>query len=262
MARLSMSDIWDKTVAFLRREKGLVFPLGFATFGIALLLLGLAAPLAAAEQAKPGPWMIWMLPGFLLVTLGYLAISAIVLMPNISVREALGVAVARLPVAVMLSFMLIGAMLLLLLIATMIVGVIGAGLGWSMQRAAVASLLVALIPLFWLSTRLIALWPLLVDRGSGAMDTVSGAFAATAGHAGRIAGMLLLAGATYLLITGVAEYVGGSVFILLGRAVGSPDLGQTLSAILVAAVGSILATIWSVFVALLYRRLTGSSNGT
>jgi hypothetical protein len=262
MARLSMSDIWDETTAFLRREKGLVLPLGFATFGIALLLIGLAAPGDAAGPARPGPWMIWMLPGFLLVTIGYLAISAVVLLPNISVREALGVAMARLLSAVLLSFMLIGAMMLLLLIATMIVGVIGAGLGWTMERAAIASLVIALVPLFWVAIRLVALWPLLVDRGAGPMETVGRSFALTAGHAGRIAGLLLMAGAIYLLATGVAQFVGGSVFILLGRAIGNPGIGHTLSAILVAAVGALLATIWSVFVALLYRRLAGSSNGT
>jgi hypothetical protein len=34
-----------------------------------------------------------------------------------------------------------------------------------------------------------------------------------------------------------------------------------LTDILVAAVAGLLATVWSVFVALLYRRLAGSSNG-
>jgi hypothetical protein len=260
MARLSMSDIWDETTVFLRREKSLLFPLGFATFGIALLLIAVAAP--PDGQPKPGLWMIWMLPGFLLVTIGYLATSAVVLLPNISVREALSVATARLPSAVLLTIMLVGGMLLLLVIATMIVGVIGSGLGWSMERAAVASLVMALIPLFWVAIRLVILWPVLVDRSPGPMDSIGRSLALTAGHARRIAGMLLLAGLTYLLITGVAQLVGGSIFILIGKAIGLPELGHTLNAILVAAVGALLATIWSVFVALLYRRLSGSSNGT
>ena len=72
MARLSLSDIWDETAAFIGREKGLLFPLGFATFGISLLMLGMAAPEGGEGPARPGPWMIWMLPGFLLVTVGYL----------------------------------------------------------------------------------------------------------------------------------------------------------------------------------------------
>lgn len=261
MAQLSMSDIWDETKAFLRSEKGLLFPLGFATFGIALLMLGLAAP-EGAGPARPGGWMIWMLPGFLLVTIGYLAISAVALLPNISVREALGVAMARLPSAILLSIMLVGAMFLLLLIATMIVGVIGAGLGWTMQRAAVASLIMALIPFFWVAMRLVPLWPLLVDRRPGPMEAIGRSFALTSGHAGRLVGILLLAGAIYLLGTGVAQLAGGSVFLLLGRAMGRPDLGHTLNVILVAAVGAMLATVWSVFVALLYRRLAASSNGT
>jgi hypothetical protein len=261
MARLSMSDVWDETRGFLRREKGLVFPLGFATFGIAMLLLGLAAP-EGSGQTAPGSWMIWMIPGFVLVTIGYLAVSAIVLLPNISVREALGVAMARLPAAVLLTVMLLAAVLLLLVMAAAIVGVLGTGFGWTMQRAAVASLIIAVIPIFWVAIRLIALWPLLVDRAPGAVEAVGRSFALTAGHAGRITGLLLMAGATYLLATGVAQLVGGSLFILIGRAIGSPGVGHMLSAILVAAVGGVLSTVWAVFVALLYRRLAGSSNGT
>lgn len=260
MARLSMSDIWDETTAFLRREKGLLFPLGFATFGMALLLIGIAAP--EGGQPSPGPWMIWMLPGFLLVTTGYLAISAVVLLPNISVREALGVATSRLPAAVLLTIILVGAMLLLLVIATMTVGVIGAGLGWAMERAAIASVIIALIPLFWAAIRLVVLWPAMVDRSPGPMDSITRSLALTAGHARRIGGMLLLAGLTYLLLTGVAQLIGGTLFILIGRAIGLPELGDTLNAILVAAVGASLATIWSVFIAFLYRRLSASSNGT
>lgn len=261
MARLSMSDIWDETALFLRRERGLLFPLGYATFGISLLLLGVAAPEGGGAAARPGAWLIWMVPGFLLVTIGYLAISAIVLLPNISVREAIGLAVSRLPSAIMVSFILFGAMLLLLLLATMIMGAIGVGLNWTMEQAAVASLFIAFIPLFWAAVRLIPLWPLLAHKAVGPMDAVSRSLALTSGHGWRIAGPVLLAGATYLLATGVAQLAGGSVFVLFGQAVGNPGVGRLLSAIFVAAVGATLLTIWSVFVALLYRRLAGSSNG-
>lgn len=263
MPRLSMSEIWDETRTFLAREKALVLPLGFATFGVALLLLGLTAPQggAGATRMPAGPWMLWLVPGFLLMTIGYLAISAIVLLPNISVREALGIAMARLPSAILLTGLLVGAMLLLLTIAAMIMGVLGAGLGWAMGQAVVASLAIALIPMFWLSIRLVVLWPLLVDRGPRPLDAIGRSFALTAGYAARIGALILLAAMVYMLGTGVAQIAGGSVFLLIGRVLGSPGLGHTLTAILVAAVGGLLATVWSLFVALLYRRLA-SSNGT
>lgn len=263
MPRLSMSEVWDETKAFLAREKALVLPLGFATFGIALLMLGLAAPQGRPGAAMPaGPWMLWLLPGLLLITIGYLAISAIVLLPNISVREAIGRAMARLPSAVLITGMLLGAMLLLVTVAAMIVGLFGASLGWSMERAAMASLAVALIPMFWLSIRLILLWPLLVDRGLAPMDMIRGSFALTEGHTARIGALLVLVAMVYMLGTGVARIAGGSIFLLIGRVLGNPELGHLLTTILVAAVGGALATVWSLFVALLYRRLAGAGNGT
>jgi len=206
--------------------------------------------------------MLWLIPGFLLMTIGYLAMSAIVLLPNISVREAIDRALARLPSAVLLIGLLVGAVVLLLTIAAMIMGVLGAGLGWTMERAAVASLAVALIPMIWLSIRLIVIWPLLIDRGPRPTEAIGRSFALTAGHAARIAGLLLLAAMVYMLATGVAQIAGGTVFMLIGRLLGSPALGHTLTVILVSAVGAMLATIWSLFVALLYRRLSASSNGT
>lgn len=262
MARLSMSDIWDETRAFLAREKALILPLGFATFGLALLLLALAAPAEAAAQAKPGLWMLWLVPGFLLITIGYLAVSAIVLTPNISVGESLGVAMKRLPSAISLTFLMVGAMLLLLIISIMLFGVVGAQTGMSLERAAIASVVVALVPMFWLSIRLIIVWPLLVVHDAGPADAIRRSFALTAGNALPIAGILLLFGMVYLLTTGVAQIAGGSVFLLIGRAIGMPHIGHSLAGVLVAGVGGLLATMWTLFLALLYRRLAGSSNGT
>lgn len=260
MPQLSMSEVWDETKMFLAREKALVLPVGFATFGIALMLTGVAAPERnPGEPMQAGPWMLWLLPALLLITIGYLAISAIVLVPNVSVREAISRAMARLPSALLATGLLIGVMLLAMTLAAMIMAVIGAGLGWTMEQAAMVSLAVALIPMFWLSIRMILLWPLLVDYGSGPVDTIRTSFALTAGHSARIGGLLLLAAMIYLLGTGVTEIAGGSVFLLLGRLIGDPGLGRTLTAILVAAVGAGLATLWSLYIALLYRRLASGS---
>jgi membrane-anchored glycerophosphoryl diester phosphodiesterase (GDPDase) len=113
----------------------------------------------------------------------------------------------------------------------------------------------------WVSMRLITLWPLLIDRNPGAMAAIRESFRLTGGHGLKIAGVVLLAGSAYLLATGVAQIAGGSVFLLLGRAIGDAAVGRLLTDIVVAAVAGLLATVWSVFVALLYRRLAGSSNG-
>lgn len=255
MASLSMSDVWDETIAFFRREKSLLLPLGFATFGLSLLIVSLAAPQNTAGATPPGPWMIWFLPGALLALVGSLAISAVALYPSISVREALGIAVARLSAAVSITLLIVAVMLVVLTIAATLMVAVGAGLGWTMQQTAVAALVLVLIPLFWLSLRLLPLWPLLTERRVGPLAAIRESLALTAGHAAAIAGILLLAAAAYLLVTGVAQLAGGSVFLLIGRMLGSDRLGHTLTVILVSAVGAVLATLWNLFVAVLYRRL-------
>jgi membrane-anchored glycerophosphoryl diester phosphodiesterase (GDPDase) len=132
----------------------------------------------------------------------------------------------------------------------------------SLERAAVMALMVAAVPMFWLSIRLVIIWPLLVARDGGLADVMRRSFALTAGYALPIAGIILLFGLVYLLTTGVAQIAGGSVFLLIARAIGMPHLGHTLAAVLVSAVGGVLATVWTLFLALLYRRLDGSNTGT
>jgi hypothetical protein len=262
MARLSMSGIWDETTGFLAREKGLVFPLGLATFGLGLLITMFGLPQSSgSEPVPPGPWMFWLLPALILATVGYLSVSAITLMPNISVREALGVAMARLPTALLLTLILLLAMMGIFVVAGLLLALVGGPAGWSAERAAMASIVIAAPFIVWVSIRLITLWPLLIDRSPGAMAAIRESFRLTGGHGLKIAGVVLLAGSAYLLATGVAQIAGGSVFLLLGRAIGDAAVGRLLTDILVAAVAGLLATVWSVFVALLYRRLAGSSNG-
>src|SRR5690606_9697412 len=90
------------TRRFFTRERTLLLPLGFATFGLAALIGGLAipAPKAPGEPLTPGPWMLALIPMLLLVTLGYVAISRMVLRARISVAEALRDALGLMPRAI------------------------------------------------------------------------------------------------------------------------------------------------------------------
>ena len=102
MAEFSMIQLWDDTRRFVVRELALLLPLGFATFGLATLIVSLVAPQhrdAAATSFEP--WMLWMIPAAGLMLIGYLATSRIVLQPGISVAEAIDGAVRLLPRAIL-----------------------------------------------------------------------------------------------------------------------------------------------------------------
>lgn len=260
MARLSLSDIWVETRGFLQREGGLVFPLGLATIGIGMLVTNLIVPDPVAGQIAPGGWMVGLIPVLVLFLIGIIAISAITLTPGISVREAIRRGFARLGTAIALLLIFMAAATLLIILFSIVAVAVGVGLGWSMQQSTVLAVVLAVLPMIWLWARLIPLGPLIADRNLGPVASARASYRLTAGAFGRLAAFLILSWMLYILFTSAVQFAGGSIFLLLGRLIGSPGLGHTLTAILVSLVGAALGTVWTVFVALLYRRLAGSAS--
>jgi hypothetical protein len=143
--------------------------------------------------------------------LGYLAVSAIVLTPNISVGESLGVAIKRLPSAIALTLPDDGRDVSSAHHITVISScVVGSATGMTLERATVAAVVVALVPMFWLSIRLIIVWPLLVIHNAGPADAMRQELRADAQETPTDRGHIVLFGMIYLLTTGVAQIAGGS----------------------------------------------------
>jgi len=263
VGRLSIDEVWDDSRRFFVRERNLLLPLGFATFGLAALIGGLAipAPEKPGDQLPPGPWMFALLPILLLVLLGYVSISRMALRSRISVAEALRDAGHLLSRAIGL-LLSVGLVFIALSIIVALVAAILATVARldpnSMLMLAVA---IMLPPAFVISVRLALLWPVLADRETGVRQTFVEAIRLTRGHAIKIAGLLIAYFMLYVLIVGVLESAVGSVFIILARIVGAPTLAPVLIAILMAAFNAVYMAFWTVFLARLYARLAGSSRG-
>ena len=90
MATLSVAAAWDETVAFVRREGRLLFPVSFMLIALPAALAEALSPAGAAgEPPAPGPWLLIFPVALLLSAIGNLAISALALRPGASVAEAL-----------------------------------------------------------------------------------------------------------------------------------------------------------------------------
>lgn len=259
MADLSIDEVWDDTRSFFTRERALLLPLGFATFGIAALVGGMVipAPKAPGEPLSPGPWMIALIPMLLLVTFGYLAISRMALRTRISVAEALRDALHLIPRA-MGVFVAIGLAFALLSIAAALVAMLLAAVTGSGAQSMVAlAMAIMLPPIIVVSVRLALLWPVLADREGPLRETFMEAVALTRGNALKIAGLLIAYFIFYVMIVAVLEAAVGSVLIILARTIGAPGLAPTLISLVVATFNAIYMTFWTVFLARLYARLTG-----
>lgn len=263
MAGLSIDEVWDDTRRFFTRERALLLPLGFATFGLAALVGGMVipAPKAPGEPLSPGPWMFVLVPMLLLVTIGYLAISRLVLRSRISVAESLRDALRLMPRAIGVVVAIGLAFAALSLVAGLIAILIAAATGSGAQGMVTLGMALMLPPILVVSIRLVLLWPVLADREQPVRETFIEAVALTRGNALKIAGLLIGYFILYVLIVAVLEAAVGSVLIILARMAGAPALAPTLISLVIAAFNAVYMTFWTVFLARLYARLSGPMRG-
>ncbi|HEY9554222.1 hypothetical protein [Allosphingosinicella sp.] len=263
MSNLSLSSVSDDTGAFFRREAGLVMTVAFATFGLGLLLVELMTPdPAAGGQVTPGNWMLWLVPAALLGIVGQLTISLLVLTPGTSVREAMGAGLRRLPTVLLVTLVLGLVAGIAIALFTVVGGAIAvvAGMAIGGATALVSFLLGAFI--LWGAARLLLIWPLIAERAPGAVDSVRGAWRLSRGHAWRFAAAVLAFMLVYVVVVGAARFGFGSLFVIVGQAIGSEALARFLPALAVAAIGAGLQAVWAVFITQLYRGVSEGTTGT
>jgi len=255
MSRLSISAAADETRAFMRREGSLVFPVAFATFGMALILVSLMMPQSQPGEVQPGWWMILLLPLILLGIVGQLAISYLVLRPGVTVADALRRGVARLPIVlgIIVAFALAAA--LFIVAASVILGVIAIAVGMNEMSAARLAVMAMLVFLIWLGVRLLLLWPTVAGGGEGVKGSIQRTFALSRGRAWKFFALLILFGLVYGVLTIAVQFGLGSILLLFGRMVGSEAAGAVLTVVLVGLLAAAIQAFWTVLLAHLYRQL-------
>lgn len=256
MSSLSLSAAAEQTRSFLRREAGLVLPIAFATFGIALIIVALAAPEASADgRVQPGLWSLALFPMIFLGVVGQLAISYLVLRPGASVRDALGAAMLRLPTALALILLMMAAVAVVALLLGLITGfalLAGAGVN---ALSMVLALGLAGFGL-WLGARLLLLWPLIADRREGAIASIRQSFALSRGHVWKFIVLMFAFGLVYVVVTGAVQLGLGSVLLILGRLLGAEGAAMFVAAIVTALLGAAIQAVWAVLLSNIYRQIT------
>ena len=262
MSNLSLSAASDETGAFFRREAGIIMTVAFATFGLGLLMVELLTPAPdASSTVEPGAWMLWLIPAGLLGILGQLTISLLVLTPGSSVREALGGALRRLPVVLAVILLLAAAAGAAVTLFSLLGGLAAVAAGAGIEGASVFVMLMLALFFLWGTSRLFLIWPLIADHVSGPVGAIRQAWGLSRGHGWRFLSVILAFSIVYLVSIGAGRVGFGSLFLILGKLIGSEGIARFLAALAVALIGTLLQAIWAVFVTQLYRRVAVSSNG-
>lgn len=263
MSNLSLSGASDDASAFMRREAQLVMPVALATFGLSLLLLELVTPVQApAREVELSPWMLWLIPASLLGFIGQLAISSLVLAGGCSVREALGLAMKRLPLVLAVVVIAGLVALLAVVLVAFAAGLVAAlaGLGADATTMVMSALVMGLI--LWVAARLLLFWPVMADRGGRPLAVLKETWQLSKGRVGRFVAVLFAFALLYGILLSAARFAFGAIFLIAGRAVGSEEVGRFLAALAVALIASVVLAFWSIFVAQLYRRSAPATSGS
>lgn len=258
---MDLNPAFDDTMTFIKREYRLILPIAVGTIGLSVLLLGMVLPASNTHgMIEPGPWMWWLIPVAIVSGIGRLGLAALKLLPGLSVGEAMALGARN--VAALIAVM--AAMFFLTIIAISILAIIMMALLASPPNAASVQALILSLPLMLLiGARLALVESALVDRhpGETLFAPVVRAFRLTKGYSWRIALIMMAAGIVYILLLFTVTAVFGSIFMLLGRLVGDPAIGEILTRLMTALFISAFFASFAILMASVYQRLSGRSNG-
>lgn len=259
---LPVSEIWDETMAFVRREWGLLAPVSLALLGLSNVAAELAGNAMGADGPVGGPgWAVFVFVASVLVSqFGQLAIIALALTPGQSVGEALGVAARRMPKLIAITILLSMIVMVAALPLAVVLASNGIDFGTPPDRLPLSAALAVFVFmgfLAWLFVRLLPLNPLLVDADRSIVDTLKSTFGMTRGHATILLGLSALYLLVSLITTGAVTFVVGSAFGLLGQATGVPYAGPLMGALAGGMVAAALGAISNVFLTRIYLKLRG-----
>lgn len=261
MAVMSIGKAWEETVAFVARERSLLFPVALLFVALPGLIVQEMTPPELAswtmKEAFPDvPFSFWvaMLLGVILIWFGSLTLFALALRPGISVQEALRLSLARLPVLLGTALTVVGllgaaivAAAIVIVLLTLVAKPLAAALAMLLGVAVGGMMLFA-------SVRLLLLNPVVIDGNAGVMDSLRHSWALTRGHFWRLLGFILI----LALLSAIVGSAAQAIFGVIGGLVGGPDGARLTGGIAGAAVSTLLQVYMLVMLARLYRQAEGA----
>jgi hypothetical protein len=257
---MSIGKAWEESVAFVRREAALLFPVALLFVALPSLILQemtppelqawFAAPKADTIPAMPPGFGLAMLLTIILIWFGSLALFALALRPGISVGEALRLSFARLPVLIGTTLVVVGAVAVVF-VAAALVGILFAIV--SKPLAATIGLLLgfgAIALIFFASVRLVLLNPVVIDGTAGVMESLRRAWALTRGYFWRLFGFLVI----LMLLSSIAGAAAQVIVGLVGGLIAGAEGARLAGGLAGAAVTSIVQVYMLVMLARLYRQ--------
>ncbi|MET0370744.1 MAG: hypothetical protein ABW039_05125 [Sphingobium sp.] len=256
MAKMSIGKAWEEASAFVARERALLLPVALLFIALPAVILqemtppeliGLTfAQVQAALPQVPASYWTAMLLTTILLWFGSMTIFGLVLRSGISVGESLRLALARMPI-------LLGATLLLM-VAMFFAVIVGGGIAGALATVvpAAAGLFAAAMIGFvvWAGLRCLLLNTVILDKQLGITGSIRHAWRLSRGSVARFAAFFLVGLALSLLASLAAQLVFGTVALLIA----GKSVGLFVANLASSVVSTIVLVYMLVMIARLYRQ--------
>ncbi len=264
MSQLSINRVTARTQVFLKAEWRLALPVALALVGLPAVVLELVAPLPASPEAMPAfdPRMLLAIPVVLATMVGAGAVTALALVPGISVAEAIRAGARRCGVLFAAWLLSLFALALLVVLVAIVASLAGMAGGARQPAVLTLAMIVIGVTALLAGVRLALLTPVVMDRAIGPVDALKQSWRLTRGVFWRIAAVLALLLLAVLLFSAAVQGAVGVVGLLLTRLAGLKALGTILPLLAAALVNALVSMVFWVFLAGLYREVSPASEGT
>lgn len=258
MANLSLTQAWNETAAFVKREARLLFPVALLFSVLPMTVVSLLAPsdTAPGEIPEPGLWLAVVPVALVIGMVGNLAIATLALRPGLTVADALRNGLRRMPSLLGASLLLGLAGGLVLIVLAVIAALLFVGQVSNPSPEAllpvVGIVLLVLIPfVLYFGARLLTATPVAAAEAGGPLAIIRRSWQLTRESVWTLIGFILL---LILLLLVVSLAVGAVLGLLILVAAGPPEAGS-LSAILLMIVRAVLDTVVSVYTTVMIARI-------
>lgn len=263
MKQVSVEQAFQWAQRFAAREWRLMLPVALALIAFPSLFGGLLAPqgmqvpladLQAGRATVPPLGLLLAFVVLLLNSIGQLTLVAMALVPRISVREALALALWRL--GTLISAGLIMACLVLL--GALAVGILLTLSGIDIRAQQGLLLGVIMGCSLFLFIRLSVLGPLIVDHAIGPVAALRRAWTLTRGTFWRMLAAIGIYSVGATVVVFAFSYAFGTVIALTAKLAGQPEVGIALAELVTSVVRALAAIGLQLLLVALYRQLAGS----
>jgi hypothetical protein len=262
MQRLSITQAWNETAEFVKRDFGPLFAIALALIALPNFALQALAPtpVGAGAGTKLALWLLLLAIAILCSMAGSLAISGLALGRETIVGRAIGHGFRRLP-------SMLGASLLVGIPLCIVAALLAALLGVRIETLTMPTpenvgrlflfLLILLVLFLPIWVRLMLMTPVAAGETVGPVAIVRRSWGLTSGHFWKLLGFVLL---LVIVLVVVSIAVSSVVGIILSLALGRPQPGS-LSMLLMLLVSGVVnaafTVVFTTMVARIYAQLAG-----